>query len=103
MTNEPVRPSTARLAFLQDANESLRQYHETGVHRTQAEMDAWFNHEVQTGLDEANAGDLIPGEEVETEAVAWRALTRRRMEIGFHLELNDLLTQLDQWITDRVR
>lgn len=55
------------------------------------------------GLDEANAGDLIPGDEVETEAAAWRGLTRRRMEIGFHLELNDLLTQLDQWITDRAR
>ena len=98
-----MRASTARLAFLQEANASLRQYHETGVHRTQAEMDAWFNREVQAGLNEANAGNLIPGDEVETEAAAWRGLTRRRMEIGFHLELNDLLTQLDQWITDRAR
>jgi hypothetical protein len=33
----------------------------------------------QAGLDAANAGDVISAEEVETEAAAWRAQTRRKM------------------------
>ncbi|MBA5607174.1 hypothetical protein H3H36_17595 [Duganella sp. FT3S] len=44
-----------------------------------AEYDAWFRRQVQIGLDSANAGDLIPAEEVEAEAAAWRAETRRKM------------------------
>lgn len=43
------------------------------------EYDAWFRREVQKGLDSANAGDLIPAAEVEAEAAAWRAKTRRKM------------------------
>jgi predicted transcriptional regulator len=43
------------------------------------EHDAWFLREVQIGLDAANAGDVISAEEVEAEAVAWRAETRRKM------------------------
>jgi hypothetical protein len=34
---------------------------------------------VQIGLDSANAGDVIPAAEVEAEAEAWRAETRRKM------------------------
>ena len=41
--------------------------------------DAWFRRQVQIGLDQANAGQLIPAEEVEAEAAIWRAETRRRM------------------------
>ncbi|MEC5162044.1 putative transcriptional regulator [Janthinobacterium sp. CG_23.3] len=41
--------------------------------------DSWFRREVQIGIDAANAGDLIPEEDVEAEAAAWRAETRRRM------------------------
>lgn len=44
-----------------------------------AEHDAWFRRQVQVGLDSANAGDVISAEEVEAEAVAWRAETRRKM------------------------
>lgn len=44
-----------------------------------AEHDAWFRRQVQAGLDAANAGDLISAEEVEAEAAAWRAETRRKM------------------------
>jgi predicted transcriptional regulator len=44
-----------------------------------AEHDAWFRRQVQTGLDSANAGDLISAAEVEAEAAAWRAETRRKM------------------------
>lgn len=55
----------------------MRQY----VERQQeaATHDAWFRREVQIGLDSANAGHLIPGDEVEAEAMAWREATRRGM------------------------
>lgn len=51
----------------------VRQQQEAAAH------EAWFRQQVQIGLDSANAGDLIPAEEVEAEAVAWRAETRRKM------------------------
>lgn len=43
-----------------------------------AEYDAWFRHQVQTGIDAANIGDVIPAEDVEAEAAAWRAATRAK-------------------------
>jgi len=43
------------------------------------EHDAWFRRQVQIGIDAANAGDVISAEEVEAEAEAWRAETRRKM------------------------
>lgn len=45
-----------------------------------AEYDAWFRREVEAGLAEANAGDLIPAAEVEARAAAWREATWRRLE-----------------------
>lgn len=44
-----------------------------------AEHDAWFRRQVQAGIDAANAGDVISAEEVEAEAAAWRAETRRKL------------------------
>ena len=44
-----------------------------------AEHDAWFRREVQTGIDAANAGDVLSAEEVEADAVAWRSETRRKI------------------------
>ena len=44
-----------------------------------AEHEEWFRQQVQVGLDSANAGDVIPAAEVEAEAEAWRAETRRKM------------------------
>jgi predicted transcriptional regulator len=44
-----------------------------------AEHDEWFRQQVHVGLDSANAGDVIPAAEVEAEAEAWRAETRRKM------------------------
>jgi predicted transcriptional regulator len=44
-----------------------------------AEHDAWFRRQVQIGLDSANAGELVPAEEVEAEAAAWRAEMRRKV------------------------
>ena len=51
----------------------VRQQEEAAAH------DAWFRRQVQIGLDSANAGDVIPAAEVEAEAEAWRAETRRKM------------------------
>jgi predicted transcriptional regulator len=59
----------------------LRDFMRDFVQRQQeaAEHDTWFRQRVQVGLDAANAGDLVSAEEVEAEAVAWRAETRRRL------------------------
>ena len=49
-------------------------------HQREADVhDAWFRQQVQAGLDAANAGDLISSEEIEAEAAAWRAETRRKL------------------------
>ena len=47
--------------------------------RDAAAHDAWYRQQVQVGLDAANAGDLLSSEEVEAEADAWRAETRRKL------------------------
>lgn len=45
-----------------------------------AEHDAWFRRQVQEGQNSANAGNLVPGEEVEAKFAARRAETRRRLD-----------------------
>ena len=45
-----------------------------------AEHDVWLRRQVQMGLDSANAGELLSGEEVEAEAAAWRAEMRRKLD-----------------------
>ncbi|MGO1073950.1 hypothetical protein [Inquilinus sp. CA228] len=47
--------------------------------RDAAEQDARFRREVQIGLDAAAAGDLVSAEDVEAEAMAWRAEIRRKL------------------------
>ena len=42
--------------------------------------DAWFRQQVQSGLNSANAGNLIPAAEVEAKFAAKREATRRRLE-----------------------
>ncbi|MDN5836925.1 MAG: hypothetical protein L0H12_06185 [Nitrosospira sp.] len=44
-----------------------------------ADHDRWFRNQVRAGIDAANAGDVIPAEEVEAEAEAWRAQTRAKI------------------------
>lgn len=44
------------------------------------EHDAWFRHQVQVGLDSANTGNLVSGDEVEARFAARRAETRRRLD-----------------------
>ena len=45
-----------------------------------AEHGTWFRHQVQIGLDSANAGNLISAVDVEAKFAAKRAVTRRRLE-----------------------
>ena len=45
----------------------------------QAEYDDWFRRQVQTGIDTANAGNLVSAEEVETGFAKRRADTRRKL------------------------
>lgn len=44
-----------------------------------AEYDAWFRHQVQIGIDQANAGQLIPAEDVEAEFADRRAATQQKL------------------------
>lgn len=59
----------------------LRDFMRDYVQRQQqaADHDVWFRQQVQIGLDSANAGDLIPNDEVEADAAAWREATRQRL------------------------
>lgn len=52
----------------------LRQQQDTAGH------DPGFRRQVQSGLDSAWAGNLIPAVEVEAQFAAKRAATRRRLE-----------------------
>lgn len=60
----------------------LRDFMREYVQRQQqaAEHDAWFRQQVQIGLDSANAGHLIPGDEVEAKFAARRAAAMRRLD-----------------------
>jgi len=62
-----------------------------------AEYDAWFRQKVQEGLDSANAGRLIPAEEVEARAAAWRAETLRQ------LEAPGAAKAYDAWVRQKVQ
>jgi len=45
--------------------------------RTDAEYEQWFRRQVQIGIDAADAGELIPSEEVEAEFASLRAASPR--------------------------
>lgn len=74
--------ATAAKSHDRNAAQVLRGFMRDYVRQQQeaAEHDAWFRRQVQIGLDAANAGDLIPGDEVEAKFAAKRAETRRRLE-----------------------
>lgn len=61
---------TARLILL----DYIRQRQEA------AEHDAWFRRQVQIGLESANAGDLVPADEVEARFATRRATKRRLLD-----------------------
>jgi hypothetical protein len=41
--------------------------HSIETQRTDSEYEQWFRRQVQIGIDAADAGELIPAEEVEAE------------------------------------
>jgi len=45
-----------------------------------ADHDQWFRQQIQTGLNSANAGNLVPAAEVEAKFAARRSATRRKLE-----------------------
>jgi predicted transcriptional regulator len=51
--------------------EFMQDYIET--QRTDAEYEQWFLRQVQIGIVEADAGELVPGDEVESEFASLRA------------------------------
>jgi len=57
--------------------EFMQDYVET--QRTDAEYEQWFRRQVQIGIDEADAGDVLPVEEVEAEFAALRAAAQRKL------------------------
>lgn len=60
--------------LLRDVMREFVQQQEAAAH------DAWFRRQVQTGLDSANAGRLVPASKVEAKFAAKRATTRSRLE-----------------------
>ena len=59
--------------------ELMRDFTRQHSQTTAAEYDAWFRREVQKGMEEARAGDVIPHEDVEAEAAAWWAEIDRQI------------------------
>jgi predicted transcriptional regulator len=44
-----------------------------------AEYESWFRRQVRAGLEDANAGRLTPGDEVEARFTARREQARRKL------------------------
>lgn len=57
--------------------EFMRDYVET--QRTDSEYEQWFRRQVQIGIEDADAGRVIPAEEVEAEFAALRAASHERL------------------------
>ncbi len=76
--------STAAKTRDRSAAQLLRDYMREFVKQQQdsSAHDAWFRHQVEVGLDSANAGRLIPAQEVEAKFAAKRAATRQRLEVA---------------------
>jgi len=47
--------------------------------RTDAEYEQWFRRQVQIGIDEANAGDVIPADQIEAEFAALRGAAQGKL------------------------
>jgi predicted transcriptional regulator len=70
-----MRNSMSETTFTFRVDEALK--NEFGATAKATEDATWFRREVQTGIDAANAGDVLPAEDVEAEALAWRAEIHR--------------------------
>lgn len=51
-----------------------------GQQQDAGEYDAWFRRQVQAGMESADAGRVLPADEVEAEFAARRAATRRKLD-----------------------
>jgi predicted transcriptional regulator len=47
--------------------------------RTDTEYEQWLQRQVQIGVEEADAGDVIPADQVEVEFAALRASAQRKL------------------------
>jgi predicted transcriptional regulator len=74
--------STAAKARDRSGAQLLRDFMREFVQQQQdaAAHDAWFRRQVQSGVESATAGHLIPAAEVEARFAAKRAVTRRRLD-----------------------
>lgn len=64
-----------------DGEQLLREFMRDFVKQaSDPEYDAWFQEQVQIGIDDANAGRLISSDEVEAEFAARRAETERQLK-----------------------
>ena len=81
---EDLKKKFARLAKSMDRTgaQLLRDHMRNLVNRQKEvdEHDAWFREQVQIGLDSANAGNLVPSEEVEVKFAGRRAGTRGKLD-----------------------
>jgi predicted transcriptional regulator len=76
--------STAAKTRDRSAAQLLRDYMREFVQLQQESSahDPWFRQQVEIGLASANAGRLIPAQEVEDRFAAKRAATRQRLEVA---------------------
>lgn len=81
--DESLKEQFTTAAKSRDSNDAqlLRDFMRDFVLQQQegSEHDAWFRRQVQSGLDSANAGNLIPAAKVEAKFAAKRTATRRRL------------------------
>ena len=82
---EDLKENFASIAKSMDRTgaQLLRDYMRDLVRRHQQaeEHDAWFREQVRTGLDSANAGNLVPHETVEEKFASRRDETRRKLDM----------------------
>ncbi|MDO5679418.1 MAG: hypothetical protein Q4G54_03745 [Pelistega sp.] len=82
--DEELKAEFSSAAKAQDRNAAqlLRDFMREYVKQEQesGEYDAWFRTQVQTGLDSANAGKLIPAAEVKAKFAARRAASLKRIQ-----------------------
>ncbi len=73
-TAAKIRDRSAAQLLRDYMREFVQQQQESSAH------DAWFRRQVEIGLESANAGRLIPAQEVEVKFAARRSATRQRLE-----------------------
>lgn len=84
--NQRPKESPARLAFLQEANEQLKELHETGRHMPGQIMDAW--------MDKLSTDSHLPLSDVV-------ASYEEYLQTGKHLTLDELDNWMTTWGTDQ--